>query len=187
MSLGSCSRHCDVRSARQPGRAFDRVVERRQRADARLRLPKASIRSRSAPATTAPASKSPASTAQLDQFMQTQLRTETSGGAYADQMASVLTPVAIGLRNARLAPGRSKPPIRISRPRCSRCRPPPGSSSAQIAAADGGADRWRSSSTPRRRASRRCAPMPSRISTFRSGRPTPRCSRSRRSTPSCRA
>jgi flagellar hook-associated protein 1 len=28
---------------------------------------------------------------QLDQFIQTQLRTETSGGAYADQMASVLT------------------------------------------------------------------------------------------------
>src|ERR1700682_1378665 len=28
---------------------------------------------------------------QLDQFIQSQLRTETSGGAYADQMASVLT------------------------------------------------------------------------------------------------
>ena len=28
---------------------------------------------------------------QLDQFVQTQLRSETSGGAYADQIASVLT------------------------------------------------------------------------------------------------
>src|ERR1700730_16356485 len=28
---------------------------------------------------------------QLNQFIQSQLRTETSGGAYADQMASVLT------------------------------------------------------------------------------------------------
>src|SRR6202166_2653252 len=28
---------------------------------------------------------------QLNQFVQTQLRTETSGGAYADQMANVLT------------------------------------------------------------------------------------------------
>ena len=47
-------------------------------------------RSRSRPAAPAPAFKSPASTASSISIVQSQLRTETSGGAYADQMANIL-------------------------------------------------------------------------------------------------
>jgi flagellar hook-associated protein 1 FlgK len=52
---------------------------------------------------------------QLNQYIQSQLRTETAGGAYADQMANVLS---------QLRPGRSKPLSRISPPPCRRCRRP---------------------------------------------------------------
>ena len=46
---------------------------------------------------------------QLNQFIQTQLRTETSGGAYADQIASVLTQLQAST-GLPATPARSKPP-----------------------------------------------------------------------------
>ena len=100
---------------------------------------------------------------QLDQYIQTQLRTETSGGAYADQIANILGQ----LQNVYGTPGEARHAGNRAQQfhhRAAGAVGELGRPVAQIAALDRGADRWRSSSTRRRRASRRCAPMSSRIS-----------------------
>jgi len=110
---------------------------------------------------------------ELDQFIQAQLRSETSGGAYADQMASVLDPIAIRVRNSRGS--------RDSRSRLCKFYQRSAIAIDQLGkfiGADLGGDgrtiTGAASSMRRRWAFKRCVPMPSRTSTFRWIRPMPR-------------
>jgi len=58
---------------------------------------------------------------ELDQFIQAQLRSETSGGAYADQMANVLTQLQPSTEPPEM-PERSKSPLQILPAPCNRYR-----------------------------------------------------------------
>ena len=89
MGLSSALASCDVRPARQSGRALDYVVEYRQRQHAWLYHPD--------PNQVEVASGGPGSSVQvtgvtreLDLFIQSQLRTETGGAGFANQNANIL-------------------------------------------------------------------------------------------------
>ena len=69
----------------------------------------------------------------LNQLLQSQLWTETSGGSYADMTVDALSAAAEHLRHAEFVDARSTRSTTISPPRCSRSRPIPESSSAQSA------------------------------------------------------
>ena len=88
-------------------------------------------------ATPAPAVSVTGVNRELDQYVQTQLRTETSGGAgYADQMSNILTQLQ-RVYGTPGRPGTLETASTISPPRCSRCRRPLG----QLVGADHGRDR----------------------------------------------
>ena len=81
---------------------------------------------------------------QLDLYVQSQLRTETSGGGYADQMANILSQ----LQNVYGTPGGDgtlETALNNFTTALQALSTSSGSQSAQTAALARGADRWRSS------------------------------------------
>ena len=121
----------------------------------------------------------------LDTYVQSQLRTENAGGAYADQIASVLGQ----LQNVYGTPGQAGTLEAAYNNFTSALQALSASSGNQAAQSSvlNAAQALAQQLKPPPAASRRCAPTPSRICRCRSRRPTWRCSRSRRSIRSCKA
>ena len=109
---------------------------------------------------------------QLDLFVQGQLRTETSGGGYADQTANILgqlqsvygTPGGAGTLETAFSNFTTA---------LQALSTSSGNASAQIGGVVGGAVAGAAAEYDDARASSRCAPMSSRTSAIRRLRPTP--------------
>ena len=121
----------------------------------------------------------------IDSYVQNQLRTETGGSGYADQMANILKQ----LQNVYGTPGNSgtlETALNNFTSSLQALSTSAGSSSAQTVAV-GAAQSLATQLNVTTKASSRCAPTSSRISAPRRSRRMRRCSRSPTSTPSCRA
>ena len=121
---------------------------------------------------------------QLDQYLQTQVRTEMSGATYSAIRSTYLS----NLQSIYGNPGDSgtiEYAFNNLLTAVQGLSTSPDSQAARIGVVNA-AHRWRSSSTRRRRESRTCAPMPKPASTNPSTSPTMRWRRLRRSTFSCR-
>ena len=109
---------------------------------------------------------------ELDLFVQNQLRTETSGGGYADQIANILSQLQ-SVYGTPGGDGTLENALNNFTTALQSLSNSPGDSSAQAVALSA-AQTLATSSTRPRKASSRCAPMSSRISAIRPTRPTPR-------------